>query len=114
MSKHHRRDRRRERYDHRRRCDERMYLAYPMGSMPGFDPFPASNLFSQSDNDVEAMQGFGGSCFMTPTGPVCPGSGGGGSCFMGPQGMVCPAPGTGGCFMGPQGMLCPVPGFGGR
>lgn len=110
MSKHHHHDRCRERHGHRRHCDERMYLAYPMGAMPGFEPSLAPNPYSPSEN-VEAMQGYGGSCFMTPTGPVCPGTGGG-SCFMGPGGMVCPGTGAGGsCFMTPQGRVCPSQGY---
>ena len=106
MSKHHHRDRCRERYDHQQRCQE-MYLAYPMGSMPGTEPDQDPS-FSYPSGSVEAMQEYGGgSCFMTPTGPVCPGTGAGGSCYMGPQGMVCPAPGAGGsCYMTPQGMVC--------
>jgi hypothetical protein len=112
MSKHHHRDRDHcgERYDHEQRCQERMYLAYPVGSMPetGSDPN-----YTMPTDRVDAQQ-FGGSCYMTPTGRVCPAPGGGSSCFMSPTGPVCPGTAPGSCYMTPEGMVCRTPRYGRR
>jgi hypothetical protein len=89
-------------------------MAFPIGSMPGSEGDPC---FGAPENPFNIRQGFGGSCYMTPGGQVCPGmgTGGGSSCYMTPNGMVCPMPETGGsCRMTPGGPVCsrPGPGYG--
>jgi hypothetical protein len=113
MSRHHHRDRDRcgERYEHREHCRDGMYMAFPIGSMPGTE---SDSSYGMPENPLNSRQGSGGSCYMTPGGRVCPGTGAGGSsCYMTPTGPVCPGSGEGSCYMTPNGMVCPMPEAGG-